>query len=138
MEAEIGKQRRTLDALVNRLAPDDGGEFYDAILRRAKEVESVIAQLTRERDAAAAEDGAGLSDRDVAAVVQFAETVQVGLAAATPPERRKLYDLLRLRARVVLDPGGVRLGTRNCFRIDWEAAIPLLSNAARFLKRDDP
>ena len=138
IEAEIAKQRRTLDALADRLTTGEGGEFFDAILRRAKEVESVIAQLIRERDTSAAVGGAGLSDTEAAAVVRFAETARLGLDAATPAERRTLYELLRLRGRVLHNPDGVRLGRRNRFRIDWEAAIPLLTDAARFLKRDDP
>jgi len=82
--------------------------------------------------------GDGLSETEVAAITRFAETARAGLEAATPEDRRRLYETLRLRARVAVDPTGTRLGRRNRFRIEWQAAIPLLSSVTGFLKRDDP
>ena len=137
IDAEIAKQRRTLDTLADKLTDADGGEFLAAIMRRAKEIEEVIAKLDAERARLTASPGEGLSDTEATALVRFAESARTGVAEATPNDRRRLYETVRLRARVHSDPGGVRLGRRNRFRIEWEAKIPLLHTASGFLKRDD-
>ncbi|MBA3414163.1 MAG: hypothetical protein H0U10_02930, partial [Chloroflexia bacterium] len=137
IDAEIAKHRRTLDALADKLTDTSGGEFFDAIVRRAKECEAIIAKLNADRAQLAATPSEGMSDAEVDSIIRFAETARRGMEAATPHDRRVLYETVRLRARVSSDHEGVQLGRRNRFRIDWEARIPLLDSASRLLKRDD-
>ena len=136
IDAEIAKQRKSLETLAEKLTTTDAGEFLDAIMRRAKDVEATIAKLNAERGRMASNPGPGLSDKEAEAIRQFAESARAGLELATPAEKRQLLESLRLRGRVHADPNGVRLGRRNSFRIEWEAKIPLLHTETGFLKRD--
>lgn len=136
IDGELRKQRKTLDTLAEKLTVTDAGEFLDAIMRRAKDVEETIRKLTDERELLAGNPGPGLSDAEAEAIRDFAETARVGLELARRAEQRQLFETLHLRGRVFLDPNGVRLGERNTFRIEWEAKLPLLHGAAGFLKRD--
>jgi DNA invertase Pin-like site-specific DNA recombinase len=137
VDAEIAKHRRTLDGLAEKFTASEAGEFLDAIMRRAKELEATIARLTKERAALTANPGPGLSDAETAAIFAFAESARLGIEEATPAERRQLFETLRLRGRVLADPDGMLLGRQNRFKIHWEAKIPLLHAATGLLKRED-
>ena len=136
IDAEIATHRRALDGLVDKLATIEGPELTDAVMRRAKELETTIAVLNRRRAQLAGDAGEGLTEAEGDALLQFAETAREGTAHATPPERRALFRTLSLRGQVFRDPEGVRLGRRNVFRIAWQARIPLLRSMTGFLKRD--
>ena len=124
--------------MVDKLADLESAALVEAIDRRAKELERTIANLSRQRAALLANPGNGLTDAEATTLQEFAAMARLGLANATPAERRQLYETLRLRGRVLADPEGMLLGQRNRFKIEWEAKIPLLHTATGFLKRDDP
>jgi hypothetical protein len=136
IDAEIAKHRKTLDSLVDQLVKLESAALIEAVDRRAKELEGMIANLVRQRDALIAGPGDGPTDAEATGIREFAATARLGLDEATPPERRQLFETLRLRGRVLADPEGLLLGRRNRFRIEWEARIPLLHTATGLLKRD--
>jgi DNA invertase Pin-like site-specific DNA recombinase len=136
IDAEIAKHRKTLQSLVDQLVKVESAALIEAVDRRAKDLEGAIGNLVRQRDALIVGPGDGLTDAEATAIQEFAAMARIGLAEATPPERRQLFETLRLRGRVLADPEGVLLGQRNRFRIEWEARIPLLHTAAGLLKRD--
>jgi DNA invertase Pin-like site-specific DNA recombinase len=136
IDAEIAMHRKALDSLVDQLVKLESAALIEAVDRRAKELESTITNLTRQRDNLIAGPGDGLTDVEATAIKEFAETARIGLAGATPAERRQLLETLRVRGRVLADPNGLLLGQRNRFKIEWEARIPLLHTAAGLLKRD--
>jgi hypothetical protein len=137
IDAEIDKHRKTLDSLVDQVAKIESAALIEAVDRRAKELEGMIATLTRQRDTLIAGPGDGLTDAEATAIKDFAAIARIGLAEATRQERRQLFETLRVRGRVLADSEGLLLGRRNRFRIEWEARISLLHTAAGFLKRDN-
>jgi hypothetical protein len=136
IDAEIAKHRKMLESLVDQLVKLESAALIEAVDRRAKELEAMIATLARQRDALIAGPGDGLTDAEATAIQEFAATARIGLDEATPAERRELFETLRLRGRVLADPEGLLLGRRNRFKIEWEARVPLLHTAAGLLKRD--
>jgi hypothetical protein len=136
IDSEIANHRKTLESLVDQLVKLESAALIEAVDRRAKELEGIIANLGQQRDALIAGPGDGLTDAEATVIKDFAATARIGLAEATAAERRQLFEMLRLRGRVLADPEGLLLGRRNRFRIEWEARIPLLHTAAGFLKRD--
>jgi site-specific DNA recombinase len=136
IDAEITKHRKALDALVDQLVKLESTALIDAVDRRAKELEAMIANLTRQRENLMAGPGEGLTDAEATAIQEFAATARIGLSKATSAERRQLFETLHLRGRVLADREGMLLGKRNRFTIEWETKIPLLHTATRLLKRD--
>jgi DNA invertase Pin-like site-specific DNA recombinase len=136
IDIEITKHRKTLDSLVDQLVKIESTALLEAVDRRAKELEGMIAALIRQRDNLIAGAGDGLTDAEATAIQEFAATARIGLAEATRQERRQLFETLRLRGQVLADPEGLLLGQRNRFRTEWEARIPLSHTAAGLLKRD--
>jgi site-specific DNA recombinase len=136
IDEEIAKHRKTLESLVDQLVNLESAALIEAVDRRAKELDGTIANLTRQRDTLIAGPGDGLTDAEATTIQEFAATTRIGLAEATPAERRQLFETLRFRGRVLADPEGLLLGHRNRFGIEWEARIPLLHTASGFLKRD--
>jgi site-specific DNA recombinase len=134
-DTEIAKQRKRLDTLTSGLADAGSGEVYASILRQAKEVEQLISTIAAERAALTATRPEGLSVADAEALTAFADEVRAGFEHAAPDDRKRLYDLLRIRGTVHADADGIRLGRKHHFRIDWVAAIPLVHSDNNFLKR---
>jgi len=131
-EREIERQRTRLDALAGKMADTGNGEVFAALLRQAREIEALIERLTSELAELAAVQVHGLSVEEATEIEAFAEQMRIGLEHATNADRRRLYELLQVRGKVVLDPDGVRLGRKYTFRIEWQASIPLLDQSSRF------
>jgi site-specific DNA recombinase len=133
-DTELAGQRKRLDVLTSGLADAGDGEVYASILRQAKDVEQLIVRTNAERAELAAIRTEGLSATDADALAAFAKDVGAGFDHSTPADRRRLYDLLRVRGTVSADADGIRLGRKHHFRIDWQAAIPLRTSDNDFLK----
>jgi hypothetical protein len=133
-DTEIAKQRKRLDMLTSGLADAGSGEVYASILRQAKEVEQLIGAIAAERAALAATRPEGLSVADAEALTAFADGVRAGFEHAAPNDRKRLYDLLRIRGTVHADANGIRLGRKHYFHIAWQAAIALPCSDNNFLK----
>jgi site-specific DNA recombinase len=128
-KAEVERLRKRLDRQVIELLDAEPGSETAASLKRA-------ASLT-ERDIRAnqhmleeleAVQVPGLSDNDAEALEHFAATIREGIEAATPAERRRIYELLRLH--VIVQQGtserAVTLG-RNRFDLEWQAVVKLIN-----------
>jgi hypothetical protein len=128
IDAEIATRRRKLDNLTEQLE-DVAGEAADAIRRRMQEHEQAITQLNQQVAALEAAPAEGLSDVEVSAIRDFAETARLGITHATPADRRELFDTLRLRATITRsdasDDKAIQLGRHHHFRVQWDAKIPL-------------
>ena len=85
----------------------------------------MIGRLLTERAELAALPTPGLSDDEASALERFAEDVRAGVEAATPADRRRIYELLRLRVRAYQDPAGERLARSHRFRLECDAIIGL-------------
>ena len=125
IDTEVTRQRKRLDTLASRMPDAGDGEMYHALMRQARDIESLIEKLARERSDLAAVRTEGLSDAEVATIQQFALEIGRGLAVATAQDRRRIFDLLQIHGTVYDDPDGVKLTRRARFRIDWQAAIEL-------------
>jgi hypothetical protein len=136
IDSEPARTRKALDSLVEKLQTIERRETFDAVVRRAKEHEATNTSLNEQRRQLAITPVAGIIDAAADALRTFAVTARNGPDEATPAERREPYEILRLRASVYRDPEGVQIGRRNRFPIEWEARIPLLHSASRFLRRD--
>ena len=130
LDVEIARKRKRLDVLAARLGDLGDGELYDAALRQARDTEALLQGLRRERDTHAARRPEGLSEDESTALLAFAADVRAGLMDATSADRRALYELLRVRGRVTLDPDGVALGRTHHFAIDWETVVRQLDCVA--------
>lgn len=127
LDAEISKQERLLRRASEeklKVEPDDERYviYQDAELRTA----AVLKRLRTERDAYAAQAVAGLSDDEMAVLERTANEFLTGIEEADASARRRVYQLLRLRARVFNDPAdGVRVGRDARVRVVWESEIPV-------------
>lgn len=131
IDAEVGRLRTRLQAMVDELI-DAGPESKEAIRRKMTEAETLIARLDGERAELAAVRSDGLSMSEADAIEAFAAEIRKGVDGATRSDLRDLYELLRVRGKVHFDEGGIRLGRKHSFRIEWTAAIQLLDSASRF------
>ena len=128
IDSEIGRQRHRLDTLAARFADAGDGEVFNALMRQAKEIEAVLERLQRERIDLMAVRAEGLSEVEVQSIQRFAAEIVTGLERATTSERRRIFEMLQIRGTVHNDPHGVKLTRRTRFRIEWQAAIPLLNS----------
>jgi site-specific DNA recombinase len=134
VETEIDRQRERLEALASRFADAGNSEVFAALIRQAKEIETLIERLAQERTDLAGVQGVGLSEHDATAVEDFAAEIRTGLPHTTPQDRRQLYELLQARGKVYADADGVPIGRKHHYRIDWQAAIQLPGGSSRFRK----
>jgi site-specific DNA recombinase len=127
LSAQIEKCRRRLERItIERLDAEPGSEaeltLQAADTATKAEITAFRAELT-ELEARPAE---GLTEDAAAAIEQFAAEITAGIDAASQADRRRAYELLRLRGRVALDAErGVKLGRRHRFSTDWRALVEL-------------
>ena len=82
-----------------------------------------------------AEPSAGLSAADVVAVEQFAAEVRQGIDHAGPRDRRRFFELLKLRLNVRRDDeAGIKLARRHRFGLNYQAVIELVDNSSEYKK----
>lgn len=125
MEKEMRSCQNRLDRLTLSLADATNDAVADAVMRQMDTLGRQLQQVTRERDQLASFRPSGLSEDDVLAIERFAQEVRAGIEYATPADRRRLYEQLRLRGTIHMDPDGVLLGRKHRFRIEWDGAIQL-------------
>ena len=127
LDAEIARHERTLrrasEEKLNVEADDARYAIYDEAERRASET---VRRLRIERDRFAAMPTPGMSEDEAAELRRAATEIRAGIEHATPAERRRLYQILKLRGRVFHDPAhGMKIGYHIRFRIEWDSLIPL-------------
>ena len=137
IDAEVAKQRKRLDALADDLA-DLGLESREAVRRRMKEAEELIGRLGSERADLTAVRSEGLSSDEASGIEAFAAELadmHHGLVNATPAELRALIDTLDVRGAVAVSTGGIALGRKHRFAINWTARINLSNSGAHLSSR---
>jgi hypothetical protein len=98
----------------------------------------LLGRLNAERADLAAVRSDGLSPDEAGSIEAFAAELaemHQGLVDATPAELRELIDTLDVRGALYADPGGVALGTKHRFLIDWTARVPLSNNGTGLSSR---
>jgi site-specific DNA recombinase len=131
LDTQLERQHKRLDNIASGFADAGNGEILKALMRQAKEIEILIQRLNAERAELASVPTDGLSPAEAEAIEAFAAEIRRGIAHATSADLRQLDELLKVRGKVYVDPDGVKLGRKHCFRIDWTAAIQLLDSASR-------
>jgi site-specific DNA recombinase len=132
LRAEIEKREKALDRQVVELLKIEEGSPLEASLRRAgAELEAEVKHLRTEAAELEAMPVDGLSDDDADALQQFAAQVSDGLGEADTQTRRRVYELLRLRATVTEDPeNGIELAQSRSFSIEWRAVVVIATGAS--------
>jgi site-specific DNA recombinase len=145
IDREIERLRTRFDRITDeRLDAARGSETERALKAKAAEVEATIQRLAAQRAAFAAEPMPGLSPEeqleltafatDLAAGVFEAE-IAAGVEAASPADRRRIYQLLHLGGTVRLDPEhGLKLGRKHRFAVDWKGLIELQNGGSEYKK----
>lgn len=137
LDGEISKREKRLVKLtIDRLDAEAGSPTEAALRIAADQTEREIRTLRADADVLRAMPTDGLGDAEADAIEAFAANVREGADHVTESERRRIYELLRLRITIGRDSVlGTRLG-RGRFAIRWDAIIPLrndnrLSNEMR-------
>jgi site-specific DNA recombinase len=136
LDREIARLRARFDRITDeRLDAQPGSETERALKTKAEDTETAIRRLLSDRAELDAQPAPGLTEQEGLELARFAEEVRAGLDHATGAERRRVYDLLRLRGKVRLDPDhGVKLGRRHRFAVDWDAVIELQHSGKNYKK----
>jgi site-specific DNA recombinase len=134
IDAEIKQQRGQLDKVGAQLlrahADSDLEEMWQ---RHAQEINARLRALRAERATLDVMKPEGLSPEDVLTLETFADEVRQGMGNAHAPQRRQIFELLRLRLIIGDDPGGAPLGRKHRFGVSWEALIPLTQSGEQVL-----
>jgi hypothetical protein len=135
LDREAARLRGRLSRILEEVLDVTPGSESALMLRdKRNQIEEALAQLARERAELATEPVAGLSPDHARSLAAFAAEVRAGLEHADEAERRRVCQLLQIRATVRLDPEhGTKLARRNRFTVRWQAVIPIRHSAHEFL-----
>jgi site-specific DNA recombinase len=136
LDREVTRLRARFDRITDeRLDAAPGSESERALRAKADEVEAVIRRLLADRAELAGQPSEGLSEAEAMELVRFAQEVCTGIEHATDADRRRVYELLRLRGKVRLDPEhGVKFGRRHRFAVDWNGLIEVGTGGREYKK----
>jgi site-specific DNA recombinase len=127
LDAEIAKREKRLVKLtIDRLDAEAGSPAEAALRAAADQTEQEIRTLRSDADDLRSRPTPGIGDAEADAIEAFAAEVREGAEHVTEGERRRIYELLRLRAVVGMDPVlGYKLSRASRHSVRWEAIIPL-------------
>jgi site-specific DNA recombinase len=127
LDAEITKrQKRLVKLTIDRLDAVEGSPAEAALRVAADQTEREIRTLQTDADVLRSMPTDGIGDVEADAIEAFAAEVREGAEHVTESERRRIYELLRLRVVVGIDQiGGIKLSRASRYSIRWEAIIPL-------------
>jgi site-specific DNA recombinase len=132
VDREVARLRNRLQRITSeRMDADPGSEGDRALKALAGDVEGAIGRLVAERAELAAAPAPGLSQEHADALMTFAHEIAKGIAKMkTPADRRRMFEILRLRVTLRRDDSenGIKLVRKNRFGIELRTAIDLLSN----------
>ena len=133
LDAKLALLRTRLTRIVaQRLEADPGGEVDRALLAAGREAEAQIGRIEGERQRLAEPVSVGLSEEAAIGIKQFVAEAASGIDGASPAQRRRLFQILDLRASVRVDPAGTfKIGRKYRYAIEWSARIPLINHAGR-------
>lgn len=146
LDAEIAKRQKRLEGLViDRADAERGSATRRAIDAGINQTEQEIATLQADADDLRSRPTPGIGDTEADAIEAFADDLREGAEHVTEGERRRIFELLRLRVVVGVDQVcGIKLSRFNRYSVQWQAIIPLsnngrLSNEMRLtLRSSDP
>lgn len=126
LDAKIAQHQRRLERAIEEQIDVERGSPKYAILVGAEQRETTfLAELSASRAALVAVPEPGLSTASLArlAAVIDAYVAEIDDDETRPERMRELYQHLRLRGTVTLDPGGpLRLGSHR-YRVAWSALV---------------
>jgi site-specific DNA recombinase len=127
LDAEIQKrQKRLVKLTIDRLDAEDGSDVEAALRAAADQTEHEIRTLRADADDLRSRPTLGIGEAEADAIEAFAADIRQGAEHATEGERRRVYELLRLRVVVRQDKThGIKLARDNRFTFKWEAIISL-------------
>jgi site-specific DNA recombinase len=129
--ARRGRLSRILDEQLDAPA---GSETARLLGDKAREIERQLTSLQAGRAELANAPHTGLSDEQVLTLTEFAAQVRAGIPAATPAERRQIFELLTLRGTIYRDDAhGYRLSRVHGFRVSWDGLIPIRCSGREFV-----
>ena len=136
IDREVGRLRGRLQRITaERLDAEAGSEADRALKVLAGDAEDSIRRLLADRAELEVEPSAGLNPADVVAVEQFAAEVRRGIEHAGPQERRRVFELLKLRLAVRRDDqNGIKLARVHRFGLDYRAVIELSDSGNQYKK----
>lgn len=133
LDANVARLRGRLDRILDeQLDAPAGSETARALREKARQIEDVIGKQLAERVRLDSEPTVGLSVGQADSLMRFSDEVRDGIAVASEPgeegalHRRRVFQLLRLRGRLLLDPeNGEPVGVKHRVTVEWDAAIRL-------------
>jgi hypothetical protein len=127
LDAEIAKREKRLVKLtIDRLDADEGSPTEAALRAAADQTEQEIRTLKADADDLRSRPTSGIGDREADAIEAFAADVREGAEHVTEGERRRIFELLRLRVVVGVDQvSGLKLSRAHRYSVRWEAIIPI-------------
>lgn len=135
LEKEIERLRRRIQRIHSeRLEADPGSESDRALKALAQEAEGTVARLLADKADLQTTPSPGLEDAEIAALQHFAAEMGAGIEHATAADKRRVFELFRLRATLREDENGQRFGRDHRFGIDWETAIEIADNSGNHKK----
>jgi site-specific DNA recombinase len=132
VDREVARLRNRLQRITSeRMDAEPGSEGDRALKALAGDVEGAIGRLLAERAELAAAPAPGLSQEHADALIAFAHEIARGITKmTTPADRRRMFEILRLRVTLRRDDSedGIKLVRKNRFGIELRTAVDLLSN----------
>jgi DNA invertase Pin-like site-specific DNA recombinase len=127
IDAEIAKHERMLRrASEEKLGVDVDDVRYEIYAEAERRAAENVKRHRASREQFKALPIPGMGDEEVNELMRAATELRVGIERAEPADRRRFYQILRLRGRVYRDPvDGVRIGYRGRLRIEWDSLLPL-------------
>ena len=139
LDTEIAKREKRLVKLtIDRLDAEAGSPAEAALRQVADQTEQEIRTLRADAEILRAMPTDGIGDTEADAIEAFAAELREGAEHVTEGERRRIYELLRLRVVVGIDEAnGIKLSRASRYSVRWVAIIPLrngerISNEMRF------
>jgi DNA invertase Pin-like site-specific DNA recombinase len=125
LDAEIAEHGRTLArACAEKLKVDEDDPRYRIYDETERREAGVVARLRAQRAVYAALPADGMSDDELDGFVRLAAVIREGADEVGAEERRRLYQVLRLRGTVRQDrERGAAIGYRGRLCIEWSWAL---------------
>ncbi len=130
LDKEIDRLRRRIQRIHSeRMEADAGSESDRAMKALAQEAEATVTRLLADKADLQTAPAPGLDDSEIASLQRFASEIGTGIEHATDADKRRIFELLRLRATLRQDENGQKFGRDHRFSIDWETAIEVTDNS---------
>lgn len=125
LEKRIAQRRRALDKITRDLVMDELDAERERSLRAtASQIRDELKTMTRDPERFTLHTAQKSYPQQAASLQAFCDEIRLGIELATAAERRCAFEILQLRADLLPDPAGVKIG-RHTYRIVWDGLIDL-------------